>query len=198
MSRRLAPANGAGLQRSLTWITSANFAAFVIEAAAAREIGSVSLLADSAGFLTAASLGLLALGFPRWPPRGRAIVGGACAALIVACLLGALGMTWSKYRVPVLPDPIMVSLMGATALAVQLLCAFIVATHRRPERPPFWTTLVAARYDVLVKVGIIETGVVTAFVWRAPWLDVITGIALVVLNADGAWRVWTAARHPPR
>ena len=192
------PVAGADLHRSLTWITSANFAAFAIEAAAARAIGSVSLLADAASFLAAASVGLLALGVPHWSRRFRAVVGGTCAMLIIACLLGALGLALSKCRAPIPPDPLALSSVGAAALAVQLLCSFIVAVHRWPVRPPTWTILVAARYDVLVKVAIIETGVVTAFIWRAPWLDVITGLALLVLNADGAWRVWTAARHQPR
>ncbi len=192
------PLAEASLQRSLKCITNANFAAFAIEAAAACAIGSVSLLADSASFLTAATNGLLALGLPRWPPRGRAAVAGACATLTFACLLGALGMALSKYRAPIPPDPLVLTSVGAAALAVHLLCSFIVAVHRRPVRSPVWTILAAARYDVLVKVAIIETGVVTAFIWRAPWLDVITGIALVVLNADGAWRVWTAARHQAR
>lgn len=186
----------AGLQRSLICVASANLAAFAIEAAAARAIGSVSLLADSASFLSAAFLYLLALGALRWP-RGRVVVGGACAALIIACLFGALGMALAKYRAPIPPDPFVLSFVGAAALAVHLFCAFIIAVHRWSARPPVRTVLVAARYDMLVKVAIIETGVLTAFVWRAPWPDVITGLALVVLNADAARRVWMAARQQP-
>jgi len=52
----------------------------------------------------------------------------------------------------------------------------------------------SSRNDTLANVAIIVAGMVTAFLWRSAWPDVIVGLGIAALNADAAWEVWTAAR----
>lgn len=56
----------------------------------------------------------------------------------------------------------------------------------------------SARNDTLANVAIIAAGLVTAFLWRSAWPDLIVGLATAVLNADAAREVLTAARDEHR
>jgi Co/Zn/Cd efflux system component len=51
----------------------------------------------------------------------------------------------------------------------------------------------SARNDALANVAIIVTGLVTAFVWRSAWPDLIVGLGIAAMNADAAREVWEAA-----
>jgi Co/Zn/Cd efflux system component len=42
-------------------------------------------------------------------------------------------------------------------------------------------------------VAIVAAGLVTAFLWRSAWPDLIVGLAIAALNADAARDVWRAA-----
>jgi len=56
----------------------------------------------------------------------------------------------------------------------------------------------SARNDTLANVAIIAAGLVTAFLWRSAWPDLIVGLGIAVLNADAAREVLTAARDEHR
>jgi Co/Zn/Cd efflux system component len=51
----------------------------------------------------------------------------------------------------------------------------------------------SARNDALANVAIVAAGLVTAFLWRSAWPDLIVGLAIAALNADAARDVWRAA-----
>lgn len=51
----------------------------------------------------------------------------------------------------------------------------------------------SARNDAFANVAIVLTGLVTAFVWRSAWPDLVVGLAIAALNADAAREVWEAA-----
>lgn len=53
----------------------------------------------------------------------------------------------------------------------------------------------SARNDALANIAIIGAGLVTAFLWRSAWPDVIVGLAIAAMNADAAREVWHAARE---
>jgi Co/Zn/Cd efflux system component len=48
---------------------------------------------------------------------------------------------------------------------------------------------------VLANIAIIAAGLVTAFLWRSAWPDLIVGLGIVAMNADAAQEVWTVARE---
>jgi Co/Zn/Cd efflux system component len=56
----------------------------------------------------------------------------------------------------------------------------------------------SARNDALANVAIIAAGLVTAFLWRLAWPDLIIGLAIALMNADAAREVWEAAREEHR
>jgi Co/Zn/Cd efflux system component len=53
----------------------------------------------------------------------------------------------------------------------------------------------SARNDTIANVAIIAVGLVTAFLWRSVWPDVLVGLGIAVMNLDAAREVWEAARE---
>jgi Co/Zn/Cd efflux system component len=97
-----------------------NLAYFGFEFAVARVIGSVSLFADSIDFLEDASVNILILVALSWTARNRARVGMALAGILLVPGLATLWTAWEKFNIPVVPDPMLLSVTGLGALAVNL------------------------------------------------------------------------------
>ncbi len=186
---------GHDLRRAVRRVALLNIAYFGIEFSVARVIGSVSLIADSIDFLEDASINLLILLALGWASRRRARVGMALAAILLVPGLATLWTAWQKFRVPVAPDPLLLCLTGAGALAVNLSCAFMLARHRRQGGSLTRAAFLSARNDAVSNVAIIAAGLVTAFLWLSAWPDLAVGLGIAALNADAAREVWEAARE---
>ena len=93
------------------------------------------------------------------------------------------------------PDTGLLTLTGLAALAVNLTAAFILAGARREGGSLTRAAFLSARNDALANLAIIGAGLVTAFLWRSAWPDLIVGLAIAALNADAAREVWEAARE---
>ncbi len=183
------------LRRVIRLVAMLNLGYFGIEFAVARIIGSVSLFADSIDFLEDASVNLLILVALGWTARKRARVGMALAGILLVPGLATLWTAWEKFNLPVAPDPALLSLTGAGALAVNLSCALMLTRYRRHSGSLTRAAFLSARNDAVSNVAIILAGMVTAFLWASAWPDLIVGLGIAVLNADAAREVWQAARE---
>src|SRR4051794_33625597 len=121
------PQPHAPLRRVVRLVALLNLAYFGVEFAVALAIGSVSLFADSIDFLEDASVNFLIVVALGWSAIHRARVGMALAGILLVPGLATLWMAWDKFNVPVPPDALPLSLAGAGALVVNLLCAFMLA-----------------------------------------------------------------------
>jgi Co/Zn/Cd efflux system component len=187
-----------GLRRAVTWVALLNLGYFGIEFAVAVAIGSVSLFADSVDFLEDASVNLLILMALGWSAVARARIGMGLAAILLVPGLATLWTAWEKLLLPVAPAPVPLSAAGTGALAINLVCAFILARFRHHAGSLTRAAFLSARNDALANIAIIAAGLVTAFLWRTAWPDLIVGLGIAVLNADAAREVWTAARREHR
>ncbi len=185
----------AGLRRTVRIVAVLNLAYFGIEFAVALTIGSVSLFADSVDFLEDASVNLLILLALRWTARNRARVGMGLAGLLLVPGLATAWTAWSKLHVPVAPAPLALSVTGLGALAVNLTCALMLARYRGHAGSLTRAAFLSARNDALANIAIIATGLVSAFLWRSAWPDLIVGLGIAILNFDAAREVWHAARR---
>ena len=182
------------LRRAVMQVAVLNFAYFFVEFAVARDIGSVSLFADSIDFLEDTSINLLILVGLGWSAANRARLGKALAAIILVPGLATLWQAWEKFNLPIAPDPVPLSLVGAGALAANLTCALILASYRSHAGSLTRAAFLSARNDVLANVAIIAAGMATAITMSA-WPDLIVGLGIAVLNADAAKDVFRAARN---
>ena len=175
-----------------------NLGYFGVEFTVAVAIGSVSLFADSVDFLEDASINLLILVALGWSAARRARLGMALAGILLVPGVATLWTAWEKVNLPVAPAPVPLSLAGAGALVVNLSCALMLARHCHHSGSLTRAAFLSARNDTLANVAIIVTGLVTAFLWRSAWPDVIVGLGIAAMNADAAREVWTAARQEHR
>jgi Co/Zn/Cd efflux system component len=183
-----------GLRNTVRIVALLNLGYFGVEFAVALGIGSVSLFADSIDFLEDASVNLLIAFALGWSARQRARVGMALAAILLVPGLAAIWTAWAKFTTPLVPAPLPLSATGFGALAVNLFCAFILASHRHHGGSLARAAFLSARNDALANIAIIAAGCVTALLWRSVWPDLIVGLGIVVMNANAAREVWVAAR----
>lgn len=183
------------LRRAAMIVAVLNLGYFGVEFAVALAIGSVSLFADSVDFLEDTAINLLIVLALGWSAPARARVGMALAAIILVPGLATLWTAWQKFMVPVAPEPLALSLTGLGALAVNLGCALLLARVRHHGGSLGKAAFLSARNDALANVAIVAAGLVTAFLWRSAWPDLIVGLAIAEINADAAHEVWEAARE---
>lgn len=186
------------LRRVVLIVALLNLAYFGIEFAVATKIGSVSLFADSVDFLEDASVNLLILAALTWSVRNRARLGMALAAILLVPGLATLWTAWAKFNTPVAPNPLPLSLAALGALAVNVTCAFMLARYRHHSGSLTKAAFLSARNDAAANVAIIAAAMVTAFLWRSAWPDLLVGLGIALMNADAAREVWLAAREEHR
>jgi Co/Zn/Cd efflux system component len=186
------------MRRAVGIVTLLNFAGFGIEFAVAQAIGSVSLFADSIDFLEDASLNLLIAFAMAWTARNRARLGAVLAGILLIPGLATLWTAWEKLDRPVVPDPALLSLTAAGALAVNLTCVLILARYRHLRGSLTKAAFLSARNDVMANLAVIAAGLLTASLWPSAWPDLLVGLGIAATNANAAAEVWTTARHERR
>jgi Co/Zn/Cd efflux system component len=174
-----------------------NLAYFGVEFAVAVAIGSVSLFADSVDFLEDASVNFLIAIAIGWSATNRARVGMALAGILLIPGLATLWTAWEKFMAPLPPAFLPLSLAGAGALVINLLCAFMLVRFRTQSGSLTRAAFLSARNDALANVAIIAAGFMTAYTLSG-WPDLIVGLGIAAMNADAAREVWSAAREEHR
>jgi Co/Zn/Cd efflux system component len=182
------------LRRTVRLVALMNIAYFGIEFTVAVVIGSVSLFADSIDFLEDASVNFLIVVALGWTARNRARVGMALAGILLLPGVATIWTAWGKFNTLIPPEPLALSLTGLGAFAVNLLCAFMLTRYRRHGGSLTRAAFLSARNDVLANVAIVTAGLVTAFLWRSAWPDIVVGLGIAAMNAGAAREVWAAAR----
>ncbi|MGY4306625.1 Co/Zn/Cd efflux system component [Bradyrhizobium sp. USDA 4369] len=183
------------VRRAVLAVAALNLGYFGIEFAVALSIGSVSLFADSVDFLEDASVNLLIALALRWSPTRRAQLGKVLALILLAPALAGLWTAGEKLFAPEVPAPLPLTLTGLGALIVNLGCALILARVRDHQGSLTRAAFLSARNDAFANIAIIAAGLVTAFLWRSVWPDLIVGVGIALMNADAAREVWEAAHE---
>ncbi len=184
--------NSPALYRAVKLVALLNLGYFGVEFVVARAIGSVSLFADSIDFLEDAAVNgliLIALG---WSARRRSIVGIILAAILFAPGVATAWTAWEKFKLPIPPAALPLTLTGLGALAVNLFCAFLLARFRAHSGSLTHAAFLSARNDALANVAIIVAGFVTALT-LSPWPDLVVGIGIFAMNLDASRQVYAAA-----
>ncbi len=180
------------IRRAVLLVALLNFSYFFVEFAVARAIGSVSLFADSIDFLEDTTVNLLIFVALGWTLYRRSIVGMVLAATLLVPGFFTLWAAWGKYLAPAPPDPAILSITGAGALAVNLLCAFLLSRYRKDRSSLTRAAFLSARNDAFANIAIIGAAIATVFTQNA-WPDLIVGLAIFLVNLDAAREVYDSA-----
>ena len=182
------------LRRTVIVVALLNCAYFGIEFSVGLAIGSVSLFADSIDFLEDASVNILIAVGLRWNAQNRARLGMLLALILLIPAIAGLWTAAEKLTSLAPPAPVPLTLTGLGALAVNLVCALMLARVRDHGGSLTRAAFLSARNDTIANVAIILAGAVTALLWRSAWPDLIVGVGIAIMNADAAREVWEAAR----
>jgi Co/Zn/Cd efflux system component len=182
----------AGLRRAAALVAALNLGYFGIEASLALAIGSVALFADSIDFLEDAAVNVLIVVALGWSARRRALLGALLGALILAPTVATVWTAWEKLLEPAAPPALPLLLGGLGALAVNTLCAVLIAPYRAKGGSLSRAAFLSARNDAIANAAIILAAGVTAAT-LSPWPDLVVGLGILALNARAAFEVWEAA-----
>ena len=185
------------LAPAVRFVCVANLGYFFVEFAIALSIASVALFADSIDFLEDASVNFLILIALGWSAVARARVGMVLAFLLLVPALATLWVAATKFLSPVPPAAVPLSLTALGAMAVNLVCALVLARYRHQGGSLAKAAFLSARNDVYANGAIIVAGALTGF-FDSAWPDLITGVGIAALNAGAAREVWEAARSEQR
>ena len=180
------------LRRAVLVVALLNFVYFFVEFTVARQIGSVSLFADSIDFLEDTAVNILIFTALGWSLLRRSLVGMALAAILLIPGIFTLWLAWDKFITPTPPDPVLLSLTGIGALVVNIICAFILARYRKHSGSLTRAAFLSARNDALANIAIVAAALGTSITLNA-WPDLITGLIIFLINLDAAHEVYKAA-----
>ena len=183
------------LRTAVLVVALLNLGYFGIEFAVALNIRSVSLFADSVDFLEDTSVNLLIFFALAWSDKTRARIGMAMAAILLVPALAFLWSLWGKFADPVPPEPFALSVTGLGALVINTGCAVLLARFRSHGGSLTKAAFLSARNDAIANMAIIAAGLLTAYLWRSIWPDVIVGLGIAAMNLDAAREVWEAAHE---
>ncbi len=180
-------------RQTVALVAILNLAYFGVEFAVALRIGSVSLFADSIDFLEDTAVNFLILVALGWSAYKRSLVGMLLALVLLAPGIATLWTAWQKINVPIPPEPLPLMLTGLGALAVNVLCAFVLARFRKHRSSLTRAAYLSARNDAIANVGIIVAGFATV-VTASVWPDIVVGLGIFTMNLGAAREVFVTAR----
>ncbi|MBN8542738.1 MAG: cation transporter [Alphaproteobacteria bacterium] len=180
--------------RKVLWICLiANAVMFVAQMVASYAAHSVSLLANSADFLSDAANYGISLYVLDQSLRKR-----AKASLFKGISLGLVGL-WVAFETlhhalqPEMPEPLIMAVISAVALAANVGCAVLLYKYRGGDsnRESVW---ICSRNDAIgnIAVMIAAAGV---FASSTIWPDIIVAAILGWLAVSGSWRIIKLAKQ---
>jgi cation diffusion facilitator family transporter len=173
--------------RVLWAVLAINASMFVVEGLAGWYAGSTSLMADALDMLGdslvyAFSLFVLAKS-ERWQATAALVKGG----FMLAFGLGVLGDAVYKFRYPVMPDVETMGAIAALALAANLVCFYLLYSHRS-DNLNMRSTWLCSRNDLIANVGVLMAAGSSYLLGRS-WPDIIVGMVIAGLFLRSACSV---------
>lgn len=183
----------ARMRRIVLIVALLNLAGMIGEVIVASIIGSVSLFADAADFLEDFLINMLVVVALGWPVDSRRKAGIWLAGLIFIPAVAAFGTAIWKIFSGQPPVAETLSVTGAVALVLNILCAVLLLSLRSTGSALAKGAWLAARNDVIGNVLIIIAGLVT-LMWATVWPDVVVGVVMGCINLRAAKEVLEQAR----
>lgn len=179
-------------KRVLQIVLALNAAMFVVESISGWMAHSTSLLADSLdmfGDATVYAMSLYVLGSSEREQGKVALVKGA---IMLAFGVGVLIEAAYKALHPVMPEAATMGLVGALALAANLLCFYLLYTHRE-DNVNMSSTWLCSRNDLFANTGVLLAAGAGALL-ASRWPDIVVGTLIAALFLSSALHVIRQAR----
>jgi cation diffusion facilitator family transporter len=179
-------------RRVLQIVLVINTVMFAVESVSGWMANSTSLLADALDMFGDATVYAMSLYVLARSERQQGMVALFKGAIMLAFGLGVLIEAAYKAIHPVMPEAATMGAVGALALAANLLCFFLLYTHRE-DNVNMSSTWLCSRNDLFANVGVLLAAL-ASYMLASRWPDIIVGALIAVLFASSALRVIQQAR----
>lgn len=164
-----------------------NSVMFVIEGIAGWHAASTSLMADALdmfgdALVYAFSLFVLAKS-DRWQAGAALVKGG----FMLAFGLGVLADAGYKMAYPIMPGVDTMGAVGALALAANLVCFYLLYSHRS-DNLNMSSTWLCSRNDLIANLGVLMAAG-SSYLLVSGWPDIIVGVVIAGLFLSSAYSV---------
>ncbi|MDH5218330.1 MAG: cation transporter [Gammaproteobacteria bacterium] len=170
--------------KTLIILLAINALMFIVELIAGLIAQSTALIADSLDMLADATvygIALYAVGKAA-NIKTRAASFSGYAQILLACI--ALVDISRRIIFGSEPEPPFMIIVGCIALVANSICLSIVARHKQGE-VHMRASYIFSKVDVLANLGVVTAGILVYF-FHTSWPDIIVGLLIVLLVANGA------------
>lgn len=173
--------------RVLWAVLTINASMFLIEGFAGWRAGSTSLMADALdmfgdSLVYAFSLFVLAKS-ARWQAGAALVKGG----FMLAFGIGVLGDAIYKIINPTMPGVETMGVVGALALTANLVCFYLLYSHRS-DNLNMSSTWLCSRNDLIANVGVLMAAG-SSYLLVSGWPDIIVGAVIAGLFLSSAYSI---------
>jgi len=180
-------------RRVLQAVLAINIVMFAVEGVAGWVSNSTSLLADALDMFGDATVYAMSLYVV-----GKSVQAQGRVALVKGIIMLVLGVgvlldaAWKTVH-PVMPEAATMGMVGALALAANLVCFYLLYTHR-DDNVNFRSTWLCSRNDLFANLGVLlAAGAGSLLVSR--WPDIVVGVCIASLFVHSSWHVIRDARQ---
>lgn len=179
-------------RRVLQIVLALNAAMFAVEGMSGWLAHSTSLLADALDMFGDATVYAMSLYVLARSERQQGMVALVKGAIMLAFGMGVMIEAGYKALHPVMPEAATMGLVGALALAANLLCFFLLYTHRA-DNVNMSSTWLCSRNDLFANVGVLLAAG-AGYLLASRWPDIVVGTLIAALFVSSALHVIRQAR----
>ena len=160
---------------------------FLVEGVAGISAHSTSLMADALDMFGDALVYGLSIYVITSDTRKQASASMAKGLFMLVFGIVVLGEAVYKVLNPIIPDASTIGIIGAIALMANLICFFMLYTHRE-DNLNLSSTWLCSRNDLIANVGVLFAGLLT-YILASRWPDIIVGVLIAGLFLMSAFHV---------
>ncbi len=173
--------------RVLKIVLVINAVMFLVEGATGWLANSTSLMADALDMFGDALVYGMSLYVLTKSQQQQAKVALAKGGFMLLFGLFVLGDALYKTFHPIMPNVQTMGVIGAIALIANLVCFFLLYTHKE-DNLNMSSTWLCSRNDLFANVGVlIAAGV--SYLFISKWPDIVVGTAIALLFLKSSWHV---------
>lgn len=183
-------------RRVLQAVLAINVVMFAVEGVAGWMAHSTSLLADALDMLGDATVYAMSLYVIGRSVQAQGKVAMAKGIIMLAFGVGVLSEAAWKTVHPVMPEAATMGIVGALALAANLLCFYLLYTHR-DDNVNLRSTWLCSRNDLFANAGVLLAAGVGSLL-ASRWPDIVVGVCIAALFVHSSLYVIRDARKAMR
>lgn len=164
-----------------------NAAMFFIEGAAGWFANSTSLMADALDMLGDATVYAVSLYVLNQSPQRQAKVALIKGGFMLTFGLFVLADVAYKSYHPGMPNTFTMGTIGALALAANLVCFYMLYSHRE-DNLNMSSTWLCSRNDLIANIGVLAAAWLSYLLF-SKWPDILVGLSIAMLFLKSSWDV---------